>query len=78
MNSDDALTLSLEQKVDQVCTRFEAAWTSGAPPRIEDYLADLADAEKGAVLREMILLDVFCRQKRGESCRIEDYRTPWK
>jgi WD40 repeat protein/serine/threonine protein kinase len=74
MNSDDALTLSVEQKVDQVCTRFEAAWTSGAPPRIEDYLADLADAEKGEVLRELILLDVFYRRKRGESCGAEDYR----
>src|SRR6516165_10034477 len=74
MNSDDALTLSLEQKIDQVCTRFEAAWKSGAPPRIEDYLADLGDVEKGAVLRELILLDVFYRQKRGESCRIEDYQ----
>jgi hypothetical protein len=74
MNSDDALTLSLEQKVDQVCTRFEAAWTSGAPPRIEDYVADLADAEKGAVLPELIALEVFYRQKRGEPCRIEDYR----
>src|SRR5262249_31001236 len=74
MNSDDALTLSLEQKVDQVCTRFEAAWVSGASQRIEDYLADLADAEKGEVLRELILLDVFYRQKRGETCRAEDYR----
>jgi WD40 repeat protein len=74
MNSDDALTLSREQKVDQVCTRFEAAWTSGAPPRIEDYLANLGEAEKDAVLRELILLDVFYRQKRGESCRAEDYQ----
>ena len=46
MNSDDALPLSLEQKVDQVCTRFEAAWKAGTQPRIEDYFADLADGEK--------------------------------
>jgi serine/threonine protein kinase len=72
MNSDDPLTLSLEQKIDQVCTRFEAAWKS--QPRIEDYVADLGDDEKRAVLRELILLDIFYRQKRGESCCAEDYR----
>jgi hypothetical protein len=69
VSSDEALTLSLEQKVDQVCMRFEAGWISGAPPRIEDYLADLADAKKGEVLRALILLDVYYRQKRGETCR---------
>jgi tRNA A-37 threonylcarbamoyl transferase component Bud32 len=74
MNTEDALTLALEQKVDQICTRFEAAWKSGAQPRIEDHLADLGDVEKREVLRELILLDVFYRRKRGESCRAEDYR----
>jgi len=74
MNSDDALPLSLEQKVDQVCTRFEAAWKSGAQPRIEDHVADLSDAEKREVVRELILLDVFYRRQRGDSCRPEDYQ----
>ena len=75
MNPDDALPLSLEQKVDQVCTRFEAAWKAGAVPRLEDYLADLTDAEKREVLRELILLDVYYRRQRGDSCQVEDYHT---
>jgi tRNA A-37 threonylcarbamoyl transferase component Bud32 len=74
MNSDDALPLSLEQKVDQICTRFEAAWKTGGQPDIEDYLGDLGDMEKWEVLRELILLDIFYRRKRGESCRTEDYQ----
>jgi len=26
-------------RIDGVCTRFEAAWLAGIPPRIEDFLA---------------------------------------
>jgi hypothetical protein len=74
MNSDDALPLSIERKLNQICTRFETAWKSGAQPRIEDYLADLGNVEKREVLRELILLDIFYRRKRGESCRPEDYQ----
>lgn len=75
MNSRDELHLSLEQKVDQVCTRFEAACKSGSLPRIDDYLGDLAAMERGDVLRELVLLDVFYRRQRGESCKAEEYRT---
>jgi WD40 repeat protein/serine/threonine protein kinase len=75
MNSDDALPLSVEKKVDEVCTRFEAVWKARAQPRIEDYLADLTDVEKREVLRELVFLDVFYRRKRGESCHAEDYHT---
>ena len=79
MNPDDALPLSLEQKLDQVCTRFENAWRAvireepGGPPRIEDYLVNLVDVEKAEVLRELILLDVYYRHQRGETCQAEDY-----
>lgn len=75
MNSGADLPLSLAQKVDQVCTRFEAACKTGAPLLIEDYLAELADIEKREVLRELILLDIFYRRQRRESCQPEDYRT---
>src|SRR5262249_1572399 len=73
MSSEDALPLSIQQKVDQVCTQFEAAWKTGARPLIEDFLADLAHLERGEVLRELILLDVFYRGRRGESCQAADY-----
>src|SRR4051812_12622188 len=74
MNSDDALPLPLEQKVDEVCTRFEAAWKVGARPRIEDFLAGLGEVEMHDVLRELILLDDYYRRQRGEACGFEDYR----
>lgn len=74
MNADDVLPLSLQQKLDQVCKRFEGGWKTGAQPRIEDHLADLADVEKREVLRELVLLDVFYRRKHGESCQLQDYQ----
>jgi eukaryotic-like serine/threonine-protein kinase len=73
MNSDDELPLSLEVKVDQFCTRFEAAWKAGARPCIEEVLGDLNGAERPVVLRELILLDVYYRQRQGESCQPANY-----
>ena len=75
MNADEALPLSLEQKVDQVCTSFETAWKTGAQPLIEDHLAGLSDAEKPEVVRELILLDIFYRRQRGDACTAADYQT---
>ena len=74
MNPVDALPLSLEQKIDQVCSRFEAAWKTGAQPSIEDYLADSSAAETIEIVRELILLDVFYCRQRGDVCTPADYQ----
>ena len=75
MNADAELPLSLEYKVDDICSRFEAAWKTGSQPHVEDHVADLSDAEKPEVLRELILLDVFYRRQRGETCLPTDYQS---
>jgi WD40 repeat protein/tRNA A-37 threonylcarbamoyl transferase component Bud32 len=69
----EALSLSLARRVDEVCDRFEIAWRVGQPPRIEDYLADMSEPERSALLRELILLDIHYRRQRGETPRVEDY-----
>jgi hypothetical protein len=74
MSSEHELPLSMALKVDLICTRFEAAWKSGAEPRVEDFLADLSATEKGDVLRELILLDVYYRRQRGTVIPAEAYR----
>jgi serine/threonine-protein kinase len=69
--SEADLPLQAERHLDDVCDRFEAAWKSGRPPRIEDFLGELLPA--AALLRELVLLDVFHRHRQGESPTPEDY-----
>jgi hypothetical protein len=40
-------TLSVERRVDAACLRFERAWRSGERPRIEDYLTDAPETDRG-------------------------------
>jgi serine/threonine-protein kinase len=69
--------LDLAQRVDRVCSRFEAAWKAARggspPPIIEEFLADTSDPERSALLSELILLDVHYRRRRGEDCQAHDY-----
>jgi WD40 repeat protein/serine/threonine protein kinase len=66
------------QQVDEICDRFEAAWkeapATGTPPQIEDYLGAASSPESAALLRELILLDVYYRRRCGEQPRAEAYR----
>jgi WD40 repeat protein/Flp pilus assembly protein TadD len=69
-----ALPAALAQRADQICDRFEAAWKSGQRPRIEDYLVDVSEPERTALLHELIPLDVDYRRLLGENPRPEDYQ----
>jgi WD40 repeat protein len=72
-----ALGLSAARRVERLCTEFEAAWrstSSGGPrPRLEDYLAGAAQAERAALARELILLEVYYRRQAGEDFCPQEY-----
>jgi eukaryotic-like serine/threonine-protein kinase len=71
---DDA-PLSVLERVNAVCNRFEDAWLAGQRPRIEDYLVEVSDErERDALLQELIALDVFHRRRAGEDPQVEEYR----
>jgi serine/threonine protein kinase/Tfp pilus assembly protein PilF len=70
-----SLSPELARALEPVCDRFEDAWQSGVEPRLEDYLAaDMPQALRPALLRELILLDIDYRQARGQSCSAAMYR----
>jgi serine/threonine-protein kinase len=54
--------LDVALRVHAVCRRFEVAWRTGTPPRVEDYLGELPEAERPALLRELQALDDEYRQ----------------
>ena len=71
---DDRRPDSPARRIDAACDRFEAAWRAGQDPRIEDFLDAAAEAERPALLRELITLEVELRRGRGEHPTPGEYR----
>ena len=54
------------EQILRVCEGFEVAWRAGAAPRIEDYLANAASADRPALLGELLGLELELRRKQGK------------
>ncbi len=67
------LQRTLTPRADQECDRFEAAWKAGPRPRLEDYLAAVPEAERPALLRELLPLEIDYRRLAGEQPAAEEY-----
>jgi serine/threonine protein kinase/formylglycine-generating enzyme required for sulfatase activity len=61
-------------RVDARCRRFEAEWRAGRVPRIEDFLEEVPDPERPALLRELLGLELEMRRDRGHRPAPEEYR----
>jgi eukaryotic-like serine/threonine-protein kinase len=64
---------SLDHRIDAACDRFEADWRSGRAPRIEDFLVDAEEADRPALLGELMALERELRESRGDRLRAEEY-----
>jgi WD40 repeat protein/tetratricopeptide (TPR) repeat protein len=73
-DDEDSLSPTLALRINEVCNRFEAACREGARPRAEDFLEEVAEPGRPALLRELLLLEVYYRQRGGETLRPEDYQ----
>jgi serine/threonine-protein kinase len=72
-SDNGSLPLDVEEQVDKICDRFEEAWKQGQRPRIEDYLGDLVEPGRTALLHHLIKLDIYYRRRAGEDTTAEDY-----
>jgi WD40 repeat protein len=68
------LALSAALRIDQACDRFEAAWKAGKPLPLETALVGWEGAERSALLRGLIRLDIHYRRRQGEACTPDRYR----
>ena len=59
--------------IDRVCDEFESAWRDGGRPRIEDYLQDVAEPGRSALLRRSWHRSWRPRRQRGEQPGPEEY-----
>jgi WD40 repeat protein/predicted Ser/Thr protein kinase len=75
MTPDGAKPLPFDalERIDRACTRFEQAWRAGPRPDLGDYLAGTGD-ERGALLCELLKVELECRLKRGEQPAADEYR----
>ena len=55
---DGALSVAGALRVDEACDRFEDAWKAGQRPRLEDFLGDAKGAEREALLRGLLRLEL--------------------
>jgi WD40 repeat protein/tRNA A-37 threonylcarbamoyl transferase component Bud32 len=63
----------LARRLEHTCDRFEAAWSHGQSPRIEDFLIGWDEPERTTLARELLQLEAYHRHLRGEACRPADY-----
>ena len=65
--------LSQVRRIDSVCDRFEADWNAGMRPAIEEFLKNTPAAEQPALLRELVMLDLYYRRHSGGTPQPEYY-----
>src|SRR5262245_6943178 len=70
----DRLPLDVLNWIDQICDRFEAAWEAGRRPRIEDYLGEVTEPYRPALLRDLLAWELNARRRRGERPEPAEYR----
>ncbi len=73
-STEFSLPLPALERIDKRCLEFEAAWKAGEAPRIEDYLGDAQGAERGELLRQLLLLDLDYRSHQADQPTVEEYR----
>jgi eukaryotic-like serine/threonine-protein kinase len=60
------------QLLEDLVERFEKSWQRSQPPALVDFLP--ADAAlRGTVLAELVLTELECRLKAGQTARVEEY-----
>lgn len=50
-------TLSIAERVDATCDRFEQEWRAGRSPRVEDYVAAALESDREELRRQLLALE---------------------
>jgi eukaryotic-like serine/threonine-protein kinase len=74
LHQENTADLSALQRIDTFCDQFEDEWRRGERPRIEDYLDKVPEAERAALLRQLLKVEVELRVKAGERVSVEEYQ----
>jgi hypothetical protein len=64
--SSDGAVVSTVRALERICDRFEHAWQSKPRPAIEDFLSDIAPAERPQLLAELLAIELVYRRRNSE------------
>lgn len=59
------LSIASRERIDRVCLNFEDAWQAAESPRIVDFLNGFTGAERAALLKELLLLEIDYLRQQG-------------
>ena len=61
-------------EINRICDPFEAEWCAGGRPKVEDHLTANAEPVRSALLKELLAVELECRQSVGERPERAEYR----
>ncbi len=69
----EPLSLPAEEQI-ALCVLFEKGWKAGQAPPLDEYLEGVAEEVRGALLRELLPIEVHHRRRRGQDPTAEEYQ----
>src|SRR3954468_17402944 len=73
LGEDTDLPPTVAARIDEICDRFEADWTAGRRPPVEEVL-EAEPAWRIELLGHLLAVELSCRRRRGERPTPEEYR----
>ncbi|MGD9645295.1 MAG: protein kinase [Pirellulales bacterium] len=73
ISSPHHVRISRADPLDRLCDDFEQAWRQGEPPRLEQFLQGLVEPERVAAFRKLLVIEISCRLRAGESPAAPEY-----
>ena len=70
---ENSLSLTVARRIDAACDRFERDWRGGKQPRIEMFLDKVTGAERTALLRALLEVEVELRRQQGATPTVAEY-----
>jgi tRNA A-37 threonylcarbamoyl transferase component Bud32 len=66
-------SLDFQRRLDGACQEYERRWQHGESPRLNDYLQDFAEQERGSLLKELLLIEHHYRtDSQGGRLSVEE------
>jgi len=66
---NNSLPLAAEERIDEICLRFEDAWRTGDQPRVETYLEGIPEPQRSLLFQELLRLELYYQQQSGRQGR---------
>ncbi len=73
MASESDPPLALRRLIDIRCDQFEAAWAAGKLHRIEEIISEVPSEARGALLEELLHLELEFRWAAGQRPPLDEY-----